>query len=112
MNYDVKAAAEELMLTPDEMKEVYELYFDEAEELLTACQAAMEEKNDTKLAKALHALKGSSNNLRMNEIGQIALAMEKQAVAGEAAQAMQQLPELRDKIDAMKDFVHAFYAGA
>ena len=41
INYDVVAVADELMLTTEELEEIFNLYFEDSARIVTTCQAAM-----------------------------------------------------------------------
>ena len=75
MKYDVVATADELMLTTDELKDIFMLYFDEAAQFIASCYTANSEHDYITMAKKIHALKGASMNLRMHDITAMAIEL-------------------------------------
>lgn len=109
IEYNVTAAAEELMLDTSDLQEVYELFFDEAKDLLAVCRQAVREQNYMSLGKPLHNLKGIASNLRMQEITALAVKLEELGATGKGEQIESYLLELQNKIDDMQEYVHNFY---
>jgi len=110
IEYDVTAVAEELMLDAAELQEIYEQFFDDAQDLLAVCKQCVNEQKNTDLAQALHNLKGVANNLRMKKIGGLATEFEKLIITGKGAQVEPYLTELHSAIGAMKEYITTFYA--
>lgn len=109
IKYDVKATADELMLNVEELKEVFDLYFDEATNILSVCKTSANQQEYAEMAKALHSLKGSSNNLRLTEIAELAASLENLIVTGDQTQIKQRLDSLFAKITMMKEHISDYY---
>jgi len=109
MKYDVEVAADELMLTTEELKEIFEYYFDDAVECVASCYTANSKRDYITVAKKIHALKGASMNLRMDEIIGMAIELESLANQEEKAEITQYLPKIGDKLEILKDEIYAFY---
>ena len=77
MAYSIDTAAEELMLEPDEMKEILEAFFEDAPALLGQGKVAVAEGDSGKLARSMHSLKGAAFNMRMDALGELAARAEK-----------------------------------
>ena len=77
MAYSIDTAAAELMLEPDEMKEILEAFFEDAPALLGQGRVAVAESDGAKLSRSMHSLKGAAFNMRMNALGELAARAEK-----------------------------------
>jgi len=109
MKYDVDVAADELMLTAEELKEVFECYFDDAVELMASCYTANREADYTLMAKKVHALKGASMSLRMHDIAAMVIELESLAHKEEGEKISRYLPEIENALDILKKEIDAFY---
>lgn len=107
--YDMEAAAEGVMLTIDELKEIYDIYFEDAVEQMQAAYVAVEQQDYIALGKVMHALKGSSSNLRMDTIAVLTSRMEEFAKTGRGAEVASYLPGIAEEIEGIKKQVYAFY---
>ena len=109
INYDVEAVADELLLTPEELKEVFSLYFEDTELLVTDCQAAMARTDYNEINKVMHALKGASLNLRMQSLGKLAADVEGLAKQKAEMALPAYLFRIKGEIAAIKTQISAFY---
>lgn len=105
LNYNVEEIAEELMLTVEEIREIYDAFFEDAAEIMRYCRETAAGSDCPGLAKKMHALKGMALNLRMTELADVALAIERSAKDGTGARAgqLEHLPlliaNLRGQVD-------------
>lgn len=76
MSYDVKEVAEEFMLSPEELFEIFETFFIESNDILEKCTKAIVVEDYELLKKLFHAFKGSAANLRMNKINELLIDLE------------------------------------
>lgn len=109
-NYDVEAVADELMLTTEELKEIFGIYFEDTAILVAACQTAMGRADYNGVSKAMHALKGASLNLRMHNMGKLAADLESLAKREAETELPPYLLGIQDEINAIKANITAFYA--
>lgn len=109
MTFDVQAAADELLLTPEDLQSIFQLYFEDAHELLQAAQAAVRIADYPALAKAMHALKGSSVNLRFADTAQLAATLETAAKQGVPAAPTEVLAEIERLLVHNQQTVDNFY---
>ena len=107
--YSVCETASDLLLEPEDLKEVYELFFADVRGWLhDVPQLAAGEREV--LAGLLHSLKGSANNLRMEELAQKARLLEKDVLTGLlAADLIGRLAELELDIGELEAQIKAFY---
>lgn len=109
-NYNIEEVASELMFTTDELREIFEIYFDEAIHLVPDCHAALANQDYIKFSQIMHGFKGASSNLRMNELADLAEVLEKRGKIGGGAEMALELPEIQAAIDVLKKYVDDFYA--
>ena len=76
MAYSIDNAASELMLEPEEMKEILEAFFEDAPTLLEQGKQALDDGDWQRLSRTMHALKGASLNMRMDALGASAARAE------------------------------------
>lgn len=76
MAYSIDIAASELMLEPEEMKEILAAFFEDAPGLFEQGKQALQDKDWQRLSRAMHALKGASLNMRMDALGALAAQAE------------------------------------
>lgn len=110
LQYDVEKIADELMFTTSELKEILDIYFEEAIELLQECHSALDRQDYAAVGKIIHALKGSSSNLRITTVTEIATELEQMAISGEKAPLFHYLPIIQDKIAILKEHIDVYYA--
>ena len=109
MQYDVEVVAEELMLTADDLKEIFEYYFEDAVELIASCYKANSELDYITLTKKIHALKGSSMNLRMHEIAVMVIKLQSSANKEDGAEITLHLSKIENKLVLLKEEICVFY---
>jgi len=110
LQYDVEKIADELMFTTSELKEILDIYFEEAIELLQECHSALDRQDYAAVGKIIHALKGSSSNLRITTVTEIATEFEEFVRSGERTRLSHYLPIIQDKIASLKEHIDAYYA--
>ena len=76
MTYSIDNAASELMLEPEEMKEILAAFFEDAPSLFEQGSQALQDRDWQRLSRAMHALKGASLNMRMDTLGSLASRAE------------------------------------
>ena len=109
MQYDIEVAAEELMLTLDDLKEIFDIYFIDAIELIASCYTANSVCDYSTVAKKVHALKGSSMNLRMHEIAEMVIELQSLANKKDSADIALYLPKIEDTLILLKEEISVFY---
>ena len=76
MSFLIEKASSELMLEPDELKEILQAYFEDAPQMLEQGRLAVGRQDWSSLAKNMHSLKGASYNLRLDRLGELASLAE------------------------------------
>jgi len=110
MEYDVSIVAAELMLTKEELREVLDIYFQDAKELVADCYCANQRKDYSEIAQRIHALKGSSLNLRMDNIADMALEIE-QLASQTRRDIADDLSRVERAIIGLEKNIYGFYEG-
>ena len=87
---------------PDPLGSLIRLYLDDSDPRLERMQEAIDQHDLPALARAAHALKGSSNNLGARQLGQICGEFEKLAKAGQLEEALAVWPRLSDAYTRVK----------
>ena len=105
MNYRLEEVADELMLEVEDLKEILEVYFEEAEEILLECETAWEASDIVSLSKLFHTFKGSAANFRMHDLSDLAVLLEKAAKEANLTEVKSLLMNLRKKYDQIKEYV-------
>jgi HPt (histidine-containing phosphotransfer) domain-containing protein len=108
-SYDVNRVAQELGLEPEDLKDVYDIYFEETAEALEKCEHALQAKEEEELGKLFHGLKGAANNLRLEAMGNMAKSGEERSKERAFAQIVDLLTGLRQEMAVMRQQVEAFY---
>jgi len=109
MVYNPAAAAESLMLEADELKEILDLFFEDADSLLEQVMAALDAQNSKEIIRILHNLKGSAANLRFETIAGIAAKLETEAKQGNFEVIPSQLPGLQAEIRSAQEDVERYF---
>ena len=109
--YCVQEVAQDLGLEPEDLKEIYESYFEETHEMLGQWEVLWETKDTDQLAKLFHGLKGASNNLRMNELGELAKRGEELAKAGIQDSILEIMEQFQQELQRIERLVTEFYQG-
>ena len=108
--YDVAAVADDLLLTPEELKEVFSLYFKDTELIVNNCKNAMARADYNEVGKNMHALKGASLNLRMQQLGKLTAELEILSKKQVGPELPGYLAEIQSEMIAVKAQVSLFYA--
>lgn len=107
--YSIQTVAEELGLEPEDLKDIYDSYFEETREMLGQWRELWEKSDTEQLAKLFHGMKGASNNLRMDELGELA----KEAEGLCKAKTPEAIPSLMEPFERefaeLEAFVQEFY---
>ena len=85
LKYNIAETADELMLTVEEIREIYDAFFEDADEIIRFSREALTSGDCSSLAKRMHALKGMTLNLRMTELADLATLIELSAKDGTGA---------------------------
>ncbi len=111
MSYSVGKMAEELMLDPSDVKEIFEAFFEDAYPLIKDGTAALQAGDRHLLSRKMHALKGSALNLRMDELGNLASQAEKNETLSEN-ELLGLMAKIQAGLEAVEASVNAFYRDA
>ena len=98
---DVKGLAENLGLEEDEYLELVELFFETTESNLDKLKAGIDASDALQIIAAAHSIKGSSANLGLEEIAEVAKGVEENARQNSlegAAEAVKLIKEQCDQI--------------
>ena len=76
MSFLFEKASAELMLEPEELKEILQAYFEDAPQILAQGRQAADRQDWLGLARSMHAFKGASFNLRLDRLGELASRAE------------------------------------
>ncbi|MCX7970854.1 MAG: Hpt domain-containing protein [Negativicutes bacterium] len=109
MSYDPRQVVEEMGLDPDDMKEIFDDYFREVKTVLDQIGPAVDAGDAAQLKALLHNVKGSSGNLQMQEVYELAAKLEKAAIAGDLATVAAEHPVLAAKIAENRRLVVQYY---
>lgn len=109
IGYSVEVVARELMFTPSELQDIFEIYFEEAAQLLPDCHAALAREDYAKYKKIMHSFKGASLNLRMTKIGTLAEKLEEMAKEENEVEIVCMLARLQEEITIIEKYVTHFY---
>ena len=107
--YRVEEIAAELMLDPEDLGEVFEAFFDETQEMLLKCEKALKNNDYQTLKKIFHSLKGSSANLRMKTLNELAVALEDGSNSFDQGLIEGSLPDLQKELTFLQEQVKNFY---
>lgn len=108
MSYSVLFAAEELMLDPADIREIFAAFFEDATPLLHEGRAALQSGDRELLSRKMHALKGSALNLRMDILGNLALQAEKNESLS-ATELNEILQSIQSELEQVEANVAAYY---
>ena len=106
MDYRLEEVADELMLEVEDLKEILEVYFEEAEEILMECETAWEASDIVSLSKLFHTFKGSAANFRLHDLSDLAVLLEKAAKEADLAELKSLIMSTRKKFDQIKEYVN------
>ncbi len=106
MSYDFDKIAEELTVERGDLLNVLGIFFEEAETLITEAEAAYAKVDWAILAEKLHALKGSSANLRLEKLNSLTVKLEEGAKTKKTRVIDNLLPMLKTEIANLKKAAH------
>jgi HPt (histidine-containing phosphotransfer) domain-containing protein len=109
MSYNVKEVAEEFMLSPEELFEIFDVFFVEANEILERCAKAIVVEDYELLKKLFHAFKGSASNLRMTKMYDLLIQLECGAKLSNEELIIQKLSELQEETLVVRNQIAGFY---
>ena len=109
MGYDVKSVAEEFMLSPKDLFEIFDVFFVESDDILEKCSKAIAVEDYELLSKLFHALKGSASNLRMTKMCELLVQLECGAKLSNKELIVQSLSELHEEALLLKNQIAKFY---
>ena len=110
MDFSVLLAAEDLMLDPMDIREIFDAFFEDAEPLLNDGTAALRAGDRRLLSRKMHAFKGAALNLRMEALGNMAAQAEKNETLSEG-EAEKLLQAIRVELVTVHSRVAEFYRG-
>lgn len=99
MPYNIREAAQSLMVEEEELLEILDIYFMETRDSLAECESALKTGNCDALTRLFHAMKGSASNFRMNDLSRLAEEMESGAKSGELGIIGSNLPIFRKEFE-------------
>lgn len=109
MEYDVAKEANGMLLEPEELREIFELYFENAQELFDKLHNAKQTKNFTAIAELAHEFKGASLNLNLRQAAEFSKYLEVLAKQSTANGMDSALDRLEKEIAARQQDVENFY---
>lgn len=108
MSYCVEAAAKELSLEPEELREVLDLMVVEAAQNLREARKSLAGEEFEQYLRYIHTIKGAAGNLRMKDLAALALQAEKIRDASQAEQEALFLQIERELNDVIGDIVQVY----
>ena len=102
---DVKAAAEKMGLSEEELTEIVRLFIEVSQEDLTKLQSAIEHGNARETFEVSHSIKGAAVNLGFEDIAEVARGIELDARQDSLAGAVERYAILKEKIDLLSDSI-------
>ena len=109
VSFSVESSARELMLETEDLKEIFEAFFEDAVILMEGAERASRDNDGVGFCKNMHSLKGSALNLRMDVVGELAKQAEKEGAGVSAAQRDVWLNAIKKEIALAKEIVDRFY---
>lgn len=101
---DLNKISKELGLEEDEYLELIELFIETSQTDLKNLQYAVNNKNMEMIARIAHSLKGAAMNLGLNDLIELAMAIEKTAHDGELEKTFKAAEIFQEKLDNFDDF--------
>ncbi len=92
---------------PDPLRELIELFLKDAHPRLLTMAEAASEGDLPKVASASHTLKGSASNLGARRLANLCATLEKQAKAGESANAIESLDAVNSEFEHVRNLLGA-----
>ncbi|MCK5110384.1 MAG: Hpt domain-containing protein [Arcobacteraceae bacterium] len=97
-NIDLQKISDELDFDLEDVEMLIEVFLDGANESLSSLKIAIDENNLEQIFKLAHAIKGSSANLLLNNISNIAKEMEHEAREGNEINYLEKFEILKKMI--------------
>lgn len=116
MTYSVLSVADDFMLEPEELKSIFDTFFDDLEiklqqaEIIVSDLTAAPDQKFQELMGIFHAIKGAAYNLRMNDIGDLSYRLETAAKAKESLGLSSQIDELKKMVKQIEVDIKVFYS--
>ncbi|MEA3384353.1 MAG: Hpt domain-containing protein [Campylobacterota bacterium] len=98
-NLDLQSIANELDFDLEDVEMLLEVFIESASEILEELNNAIQENDLNKIYQCAHAIKGSSSNLTLMEIANIAKEMEDQSKTGNNIDYSELYSKLKSFID-------------
>ena len=109
MSFTVESSARDLMLEPEDLKEIFEAFFEDAVVVLAEAEEASQNDDTATFCKRMHSLKGSALNLRMDVLGELAKQAEKDGASVGETQRGNWLLAIHTEVTAAKEIVNRYY---
>ena len=110
MVYDVKAVAEELMLGTEDLRSIFQQFFDDTRIELEKCKELTDTSDFDTLLKIAHSIKGVASNLRMTLLSDVARSFETCAKDQNRGEINNELKMMCNTFISIQDQVRSFYA--
>lgn len=108
--YDIKYVANDLLLEPTDLQDIYCDFFQEAAVLLGGCEEKMTALDFNGMRQDIHAVTGMAANLRMVQLVQLTRQTEQELMQQNGASLRSLLGAIRREIEALREQVNRFYA--
>ena len=108
---NLKELAESLEMEVGEYLEFLELFVERSEEDLSGMESAHGQKKFQEISSFAHSIKGAALGLGLDDIGDIALKIEKQPQGTDAQDATQQINLLKRKVQELAPQVESGKSG-
>lgn len=99
---DINEIANELDFTIDDVRMLIGIFLDTAQDSLNNLETSIRENNFEEIAQFAHSIKGSSANLRLKEISELAKTIELKAKNKSTFNYMKYYTNLKEKINQVK----------
>ncbi|MCW2278401.1 Hpt domain-containing protein [Heliophilum fasciatum] len=109
MTIDIVKVAEALLLEPEELEDIFEAFFEEADETLADCKRAMPSMDYEELKKLFHDLKGSAANLHLKDVTALAKVLEAAAREKNELSVQTGFPQVVQLIEDYKEEIRCYY---
>lgn len=107
--FTVESSARELMLEPEDLKEIFEAFFEDAAVVVAEAEEASRKSDTETFRRRMHSLKGSALNLRMDVLGELAQKAEKDGAMVGETQRGDWLSAISTEVTAAKEIVNRYY---
>ncbi len=107
--YDINHAAAELFLEPPDLQEIYSIFFQEMTTLMAGYEEKMAVADFVEMRQIMHAVKGMSANLRMNQLAQLARQAEQEIINQNISPLYDLLMEIQRETDELRQQINDFY---